>query len=505
MSESSIITVVDTSGNATTYDLVDASAVHFTEQALTNEQQAQARANIGAVTVDEVVAALERPGQTNLIEGLDWRVGYIRQTDGNAYASDLVACYNQEVNTGHFAVTSGDSLTIVYSVPIDRSAYTASGNYTWFRVAYFNEDKVLVSESTFKGLVGEANGDREVVSQSLTVPDGCSTLRISGRTYYLGEEWAYGTVSSSNQAEYDSIVDEYGKATFALYDNNESSATKLLPDVAGSDDGLIMSTLNGSWVVQNPPTVYNNPTIMAVNHRGYNVDAPENTLAAFRLSKKMGFTHVECDVGITSDGVAVLLHDDTVDRTSDGTGSIASLTLEEVRAMDFGSWFSADYAGEQIPTFDEFVALCKRLGLHPYIELKSTVTTAVASSLVESCKRYDILREVTWISFNTGPLEAVLTSDTKARVGLVANAPADSLVTWVNNIKTDDNSVFVDLNYTTLTESFVEQCAANSIPLEVWTVNSSTDLAAIDPYVSGYTSDSLRANVVLYDAAMADA
>ena len=111
--------------------------------------------------------------------------------------------------------------------------------------------------------------------------------------------------------------------------------------------------------------------VKAINHRGFSTEAPENTIPAYIMSKNKGFTYVEADVSFTSDGVAVLLHDATIDRTSDGTGNISSMTYEYALQYDFGSWFSAEYAGVKIPTFTEFVTLCKRLGLHPYIELKS--------------------------------------------------------------------------------------------------------------------------------------
>jgi hypothetical protein len=112
---------------------------------------------------------------------------------------------------------------------------------------------------------------------------------------------------------------------------------------------------------------YYNTNVNSVNHRGYNTIAPENTLPAYQLSRKMGFTMVECDVQFTSDDVAVLLHDATIDRTSNGTGNINDLTWAEVQQYDFGSWKSADYTGTRIPSFAEFIQLCKYLGLKAYV------------------------------------------------------------------------------------------------------------------------------------------
>ena len=71
-----------------------------------------------------------------------------------------------------------------------------------------------------------------------------------------------------------------------------------------------------------------NKTMISVNHRGYSTVAPENTLPAYKLSKKMGFDYVETDVCFTSDNIPVLLHDGTIDRTSNGSGDIDNMTFE---------------------------------------------------------------------------------------------------------------------------------------------------------------------------------
>ena len=83
---------------------------------------------------------------------------------------------------------------------------------------------------------------------------------------------------------------------------------------------------------------WNNHPVRAVNHRGFNKVAPENTISAYRLSKENGFLFVECDVSFTSDNVPVLLHDDTINRTSNGKGKVSNWTFEALRQLDFGSW-----------------------------------------------------------------------------------------------------------------------------------------------------------------------
>jgi glycerophosphoryl diester phosphodiesterase len=96
-----------------------------------------------------------------------------------------------------------------------------------------------------------------------------------------------------------------------------------------------------------------------VAHRGYSAVAPENTLPALAAAVFAGATFVEFDVRTTADGVPVVIHDRTVDRTTDGTGKVWELTLDEVSALDAGSWFSPAYAGARIPRLTEVLGVLR--------------------------------------------------------------------------------------------------------------------------------------------------
>lgn len=93
-----------------------------------------------------------------------------------------------------------------------------------------------------------------------------------------------------------------------------------------------------------------------IGHRGACAYAPENTISSFDLAQKMGCSSIETDIRATKDGVLVLLHDHTVDRTTNGSGRIKELTIEEVKELDAGTWFSDDFKGEKIPTLREFLS-----------------------------------------------------------------------------------------------------------------------------------------------------
>jgi glycerophosphoryl diester phosphodiesterase len=245
-------------------------------------------------------------------------------------------------------------------------------------------------------------------------------------------------------------------------------------------------------------------TMNDVAHRGYCTVAPENTLSAYRMAKKQGFTCVEADISFTSDGVAVLLHDDTVDRTSNGTGKIKELTFAEVRALDFGFWKSEKFAGEIIPTFEEFLLLCKRLGLHPYIELKDG-SEAQVKALVETVKLCGMKGKVTWISFVVDFLWWVKQVDEKARLGLVVSTVDQNAIDKVRSkMQTEQNETFIDCAVDNATADAVLLCANADIPLEVWTVDDKDKILSLYPYISGVTSNCLVASNVIYEAGIGE-
>lgn len=246
--------------------------------------------------------------------------------------------------------------------------------------------------------------------------------------------------------------------------------------------------------------------IKCVAHRGYSSTAPENTLVAYRLARQLGFLYAECDVSFTKDSVAVLLHDTTIDRTSNGSGAIADLTYEELLQYDFGSWKGSAYAGEKIPTFEEFIALCKEIGLHPYIEIKNdgeTYTQEQVQALVAIVEKYDMQDDCTWISFSLDYLAYVKNVDGTARLGYVSSKTiTQSMINSVLALKTDENEVFLDISYNMLNENNVMLAALNGIPLETWTVDSTNEIKNRPKYISGYTSNKLVATDTLVKTAL---
>ena len=141
--------------------------------------------------------------------------------------------------------------------------------------------------------------------------------------------------------------------------------------------------------------------VFVIAHRGASEKFPENTLSAFRAAIDMGADSVELDVILSQDGTVVVIHDDSVDRTTDGSGNVADLTLAELKALDAGSWFGPEHAGERIPTLQEVMDLTKdRIRLD--IELKgvSKTPTPLEGAVVKLIERNQIEDQVVVSSFN---------------------------------------------------------------------------------------------------------
>lgn len=113
------------------------------------------------------------------------------------------------------------------------------------------------------------------------------------------------------------------------------------------------------------------PLSPVIGHRGAKGHAPENTMAGIRKGVELGARWVEFDVKLSADNELVLMHDDTVNRTSDGKGAVAGMALAELRRLDAGRWFSVDFTGEQIPTLAEAMEYLMAKGIGANVEIKA--------------------------------------------------------------------------------------------------------------------------------------
>lgn len=137
-------------------------------------------------------------------------------------------------------------------------------------------------------------------------------------------------------------------------------------------------------------------------HRGASGYYPENTLISFRKALEMGCTGIETDVQMTRDGVLVLIHDEMVNRTTNGTGPVGSFTLQELRHLDAGSFFGKNFAGCRIPTLEELLELVSPTPVMLDIEIKTGIVfyPQIEEKLLDTLYRYQMQHRVILSSFN---------------------------------------------------------------------------------------------------------
>jgi glycerophosphoryl diester phosphodiesterase len=165
---------------------------------------------------------------------------------------------------------------------------------------------------------------------------------------------------------------------------------------------------------------------MAIAHRGASSYAPENTFAAFDLAIEMGARHLELDVHVSRDGHLVVIHDDTVDRTTDGSGPVTSHSLAALAALDAGSWFDLRFKGEHIPTLG--AVLQRYTGrAHLHIEIKGH-SDGLAQRTVDLIRSRGMAAKVTITSFQKAKLEETRAYAPELPTGWLVGEAGDAIV-----------------------------------------------------------------------------
>lgn len=212
------------------------------------------------------------------------------------------------------------------------------------------------------------------------------------------------------------------------------------------------------------------PRVLA--HRGGGAFAPENTLAALRKGHALGFRGVEFDVMLSSDAHAILIHDETLERTTDGRGRVADTPLNVLAALDAGSWFGERFRAESVPSFEAAARLCVELGLWANVEIKPALghereTGRVAGKLAAEIW-HDAPLAPLLSSFDPGALAEAGVAAPRLPRGLLFDAvPAD----WRARLE-ELGCVALHCNAATLDERLARDIAGAGYGLAAWTVNS---------------------------------
>lgn len=157
---------------------------------------------------------------------------------------------------------------------------------------------------------------------------------------------------------------------------------------------------------------------LILGHRGSKGTAPENTLISFKKALLTGCDGLELDVHLSKDGIPVVIHDETVDRTTNAKGLVSSFTLKELKQMDAGKWFNRTFQGEKIPTLEEVLVLLSEENFTGLlnIELKTDRIPYenIEATVLNLVKTFQPAYKVVYSSFNYETLERLTAQDAKA-------------------------------------------------------------------------------------------
>lgn len=211
--------------------------------------------------------------------------------------------------------------------------------------------------------------------------------------------------------------------------------------------------------------------VKVIAHRGYSKVAPENTLAAFKAAIDAEADVLELDVHRTTDGQLVVLHDEKVDRTTNGKGEVENMTLEQVKQLDAGAWFGPAFAGERVPTLDEVLAIAKGRA-NVMIELKGRKAPLIPPLVAQAIARFGMAQDVIVSSFYYGPLEAMRVLTPMLSIGALV-LPTHGPAKRARALQASTAQAY----YKAVAPNDVRAAHDSGLQVHVWTVNAPDDMA----------------------------
>lgn len=250
--------------------------------------------------------------------------------------------------------------------------------------------------------------------------------------------------------------------------------------------GLLMTGLTSGSVVD-----AKQKKVLNIAHRGASAYAPEHTLPSYQLGERLKGDYIEIDLQMTQDGELICMHDETVDRTTNGSGQVKDHTLAEIKKLDAGSWFNEkypqyakpEYGGQRVPTLDEVL---EHFGPHKkyYIETKAPhVYPGMEEKLLDTLERHQLLRKS---SLRTGHVlvqsfsqESLLKmQQLNPNIPLVQLLSYSKPATITDQELTDIKSYAIGVgpNFEQIDRNYVQKVRKHGLDIKPYTVNSKSDM-----------------------------
>ena len=227
--------------------------------------------------------------------------------------------------------------------------------------------------------------------------------------------------------------------------------------------------------------------MLAIAHRGASGYAPENTLAAYRRAVAQGVTFIETDLHLTRDAHFIAVHDETVERTTNGQGAVHQMTLAELRRLDAGSWFASEFMSERIPTLEEILEFAKKNDVVFYLELKPNGFWGGEHALISALRSANEIARCVIISFDAAILASLRKIEPTLMTGLLYDGSVEQPFEKALEIGARQLVVRGDL----VSPNLLQQARKQDLQVVCWTVNSPAHMrmlaaAGVDGIMTDY-------------------
>lgn len=212
-----------------------------------------------------------------------------------------------------------------------------------------------------------------------------------------------------------------------------------------------------------------------IAHRGFSGKYPENTMRAFIEAVEVGCDGIETDLQMTKDGVIVICHDETIDRTTNGTGYIAEYNYKDLCKFDAGIKYGRDFGNEKIPTLNEFFEYIKDKKLYLNLELKNNIIQYenMEEKVIEKIYEYQLQNNIILSSFNHYSMVKVKEIDSNIKTGLLYAANLYKVHEYAEKLKADALHPFYPAVFD---GNIVEEIHQRGILINAYTVNEENDM-----------------------------
>ncbi|WP_150266806.1 glycerophosphodiester phosphodiesterase [Paenibacillus tepidiphilus] len=213
---------------------------------------------------------------------------------------------------------------------------------------------------------------------------------------------------------------------------------------------------------------------MCVAHRGFSGKAPENTMAAVKMAVALPYVRwMEIDVQLTRDGVPVVIHDFTLDRTTNGHGKVKDMDYEHIRRLDAGGWKGRAFRGEKVPSLEEVLDLAHgRLRLNIELKTSGAMYPGLEQAVIDLVNKRGMREEVVLTSFDLGALRRIKELEPRFQTGLIFDSRSGDLPGKLSEL----DCSFLSISFARITPVLAKLLAERGIRMMAWTVNKTKEM-----------------------------